>query len=489
MSTVTKKSGGFLRFKKKLQRSAFIKALIFGLSCGLLAAAGVILYQKLTTVPPELMLYLPIGVGVALVVGLGAFLILRPSERQIARKLDRDLALGEKVQTMLVYQNEDGDMLTLQREDTDLRLRNAPSRAVRYKHPWIHAFAPVLACVLLTLAVMTPIKAVESIPEEPEPPFELSTWQETALLELIETVKSSEMEDIPKAATVEELEVLLAALRVTGTEADMKVMVITVISNLNRIVREHNSANIISPYMTVSEHKHVAGMAMALDMLNGLEMREALDITREGLRVDEVAEPLTAFVSAVDTLLTAVNESLADDDELYVALDTFKGDLEVLSEQLESYTRDWTQTQLDKIFADAANAANDAIFIQYTNKRVKDMAVSRLMEIFGISEDELPEEEKLRLPEDGKDEDEDKKNEEEKGDQGGRGEGNVLYGSDDVIFDPVKNEHVKYGDVINEYFAAVSEKLIEGKTPDTLEQFISDYFATLYDGSEKETSN
>lgn len=489
MSTVTEKNGGFHRFKKKLRRSAFIKALIFGLSCGLLSAAGVILYQKMTTVPPELWMYLPIGAGVALVFGLGAFLILRPSERQIAKKLDKDLALGEKVQTMLAYKDEDSDMLTLQREDTDDRLKNAPSRAVRYKHPWVHVFAPVLACALLTVAIITPIKAVELPPEEPEPPFELTSWQETALLELIAEVKASDMETAPKDATVGELEVLLAALRVTNTEADMKVMVITVIANLNRIVREHNSANIFSPYMTASSHEHVAGMAMSLDMLNGLEMREALDIAREGLRVDEVAEPLAAFLSALDALLDSVAESVTENDKLYASLNAFSDELLTLSGQLESYTRDWAQTQLDDIFHDAANAINDAIFIQYTNKGVKDMAVARLMEIFDISEDELPEEEKTQLPPKDEDAEDEKQNEEEKGNQGAPGEGNILYGSDDVIFDPVKNEHVKYGDVINEYFAAVSEKLIEGKTPDTLEQFISDYFATLYDGSKKETDD
>ena len=117
------------------------------------------------------------------------------------------------------------------------------------------------------------------------------------------------------------------------------------------------------------------------------------------------------------------------------------------------------------------------------------MAVARLMEIFDISEDELPAEEKEQLPTEDDYPDEEDKNEEDKGNQGGIGNQEVLYGSDDTIFDPVKNEYVKYGDVINEYFAAVSEKIVEGQIPDTLEQFISDYFATLYDGSEKETGN
>ncbi len=488
MNTVTKKNSGFIRFKKKLRRSALIKALIFGLSCGLLSAAGVILYQKLTTIPPELRLYLPVGAGVAVTTALVAFLILRPSKRRIARKLDHDLLLGEKVQTMLAYEHEDSDMLTLQREDTDERLKATPARAVRYKHPWVHAFAPVLACALLTVAVMTPVKAVELPPEEPEPPFELSSWQETALQELIEEVKASNMEALPKAATVSELEVLLAALRVTETEADMKVMVITVITNLNRIVREHNSVNVFSLYMEVSEHEDVKAMAMSLDMLNGLELREAMSNTRDKLRVEEVAEPLNALITGWSTLLSDV-KNVPENDELLMAFAAFADALSQLNRQVPDYTRDWAQTQLDNIFNDASDEISDAVFTQYTNKEVKDMAVTRLMEIFGISEDELPEEEKAQLPTDDEQPGDKDQNEEDKGSEGGIGNQEVLYGSDDIIFDPVKNEYVKYGDVINEYFAAVSEKIIDGQIPDTLEQFISDYFATLYDGSEKETDH
>ena len=126
MSTANKKNDGFGRFKKKLRRNAWIKSLLFGVSCGLLAAAGIIIYQKMTTVSPQLLLYLPIGAGVALLTGLLAFLVLRPSIKKIARRLDNELMLGEKVQTMLEYQDSQEDMLILQREDANEKLMNQP---------------------------------------------------------------------------------------------------------------------------------------------------------------------------------------------------------------------------------------------------------------------------------------------------------------------------------------------------------------------------
>ena len=491
MNTMNEPNSGFVRFKKKLRRNALIKSVIFGLSCGILAAAGVVLYQKLTTIPPNLMLYLPIGAGVAVLTGLAAFLILRPSIKKIAHKLDNDLGLGEKVQTMLAYQNEESDMLALQREDANERLLQAPARKVRYRHPWVHAFAPVLACAIAIVAIVMPIKAVEEPPEieEPEIPFELSTWQESALLELIEQVKASKMEASPKNATVAELESLLEALKVTSTEDEMKTIVIAVITNLNRVIRDHNSAGIFSAVMTASEHKDVAAMAMSMDMLSGLEIREAMTTARENLRVEEVVEPLDAYVMALNSVVTSAAElKVPENDDMYKALDEHLSAMTELQRQVGNYTRDWTQSQLDSIFKVASEDLSDAMFIQYTNKDVKDTTVTRLMEIFGITEEDLPAEEKVQLPLEDDGSDEEDKDEEDKGSEGGIGNMEILYGSDDVIYDPNTNQYVKYGDVINAYYASVSEKIFYGQIPETLEQFIADYFATLYDGSEKETA-
>jgi len=69
---------------------------------------------------------------------------------------------------------------------------------------------------------------------------------------------------------------------------------------------------------------------------------------------------------------------------------------------------------------------------------------------------------------------------------GGIGSGDIVYGSDDQIYDPDTNENVKYGSVINEYYAKITEKLLDGNVSEELEKYISDYFASLYDGTEKD---
>ena len=493
MSTANKKIDGFGRFKKKLRRNAWIKSLLFGLSCGFLTSAGIIIYQKMTTVSPELLLYLPIGAGVAVVTWLIAFLIARPSTKKVARTLDQKLALDEKVQTMLAYRDNREDMLVLQREDANERLVNTPLRAVRDKFMWLSLILPVLACALITTAIILPVKAVEPPPpaeEVPETPFELSSWQESALLELIEQVKNSKMEDVPKAATVAELEGLLETLRTTTTEKEMKAGVIEVIRNLNRIVSDHNSSVTFYRYLAVSEYEPVSGIAMSMDMISGLEAEEALQNARETLRVDELDEPMTAFISAISESLGKIREEgLSAEDDIYQAFMTLTARLADVAAQADDYTRDWVQARIDEAFSQASDEISDALYIQYINRDVKNTTVTRLMEIFGISEDELPAEEKVQLPSADDEPDDDSSDEEDKGNEGGIGNMEVLYGSDDVVFDPIKNEYVKYGDIINEYYAAVSDKIFDEKVPDTLEQYLLDYFATLYDGSEKETES
>ncbi len=493
MSTANKKNDGFGRFKKKLRRLAWIKSLILGLSCGFLASSGIIIYQKMTTVSPDPILYIPIGAGVALVSGLVAFAIMRPSIKKIAQKLDHELALDEKVQTMLAYQDQQEDMLVLQREDANERLMNTPMRAVRDKYLWLSVILPVLACALITTAVILPVKAVEPPPpveEEPDTPFELSSWQEAALLELIEEVKASEMEDTPKAASVGQLEGLLETLRVTATETEMKTHVIDVIRALNQIIRDHNSAVIFYRYLAVSEYEPVKGIAMSMEMISGLEAKEALQDARETLRIDDVNEPMTAFISAVSEALAQMQkDGLPEQDHIGQAFLALTAQLAEIGKQADDYTRDWVQARIDEAFTQAADDVSDALYVQYINREVKNNTVARLMEIFSITEDELPAEEQVQLPSKDDEPEDDDGDEEDKGSEGGIGNMEVLFGSDDVIFDPLKNEYVKYGDVINDYYAAVSEKIIDGKIPDTLEQYITDYFTTLYDGTEKETTS
>ena len=70
---------------------------------------------------------------------------------------------------------------------------------------------------------------------------------------------------------------------------------------------------------------------------------------------------------------------------------------------------------------------------------------------------------------------------------GGGGSGNILYGSDDFVFDPDSGELVQYGEILNESYARVIEQLRERENmPEELRASIYKYFEILF-GAIKET--
>ena len=111
------------------------------------------------------------------------------------------------------------------------------------------------------------------------------------------------------------------------------------------------------------------------------------------------------------------------------------------------------------------------------------------MEIFGISASELPPEveDDIQRPTMDNEEDEPPEDDEEqKGDSGGYGSGDMIYGSDDVIYYPDEERYVQYGEVINEYYAKITEKILAGEISEELAASLEKYFESLYDGAAKE---
>lgn len=478
---------GFERFKRRLRLGATVKSLLFGLSCGGAASAVYIVIRKQMAISPDLWLTLAIGCGTAVLASLAAFFILCPSEKKIAKKLDDDLGLEERVQTMLAFREQESHMLSLQREDTNDQLMKASLRAVRYRHPWRHAIAPILAVTLTVAAIMLPVRE-PAIPEEPEEPdFEMTDFQETAVLDLIEKVKASGMEDIPKGATVAVLEALLEELRTAELKAgDMKQTVVGAVVSVNRIVSAANTNDECYTAMNGSDIQMMSELGNAMSLLSGIQAKGAVDRGREALKVDEVAEPVRQLVKEAERVLQALEDDVVETDAAYVTVSNFAEALRALETQLPQYTRGWAQDQLDDIFSKLATSMNRALMQQHTNKEAGDMVVTTLMAVFELSEEDIPAEQRPQnKPQQGGDQD-DKEDEEIKDAQGGISDGELLFGSDDMIFDHYTNQQVKYGEVLLDYYKTVSDKTLSGTPSPELEQFINDYFKTLFDGSDKE---
>ena len=107
--------------------------------------------------------------------------------------LDSELALNERVETMQQYKNEDSALLRLQREDSEAALSAMPTARLRFKRAWLYIAVFILGAAMLTASFF--FKKEDDPPVIiPEPAFELSGFQEKALLDLALEIESSDMQ-------------------------------------------------------------------------------------------------------------------------------------------------------------------------------------------------------------------------------------------------------------------------------------------------------
>lgn len=459
---------GFTKFKRKLGLGAVMRAAVFGLSLGIVTVAALWLYAKLTAAEPDFVRYALYGGAVAAVGWPVMLLILLPTSRRVARRVDKQLSLGEKTQTMLEFRKDTSDMAALQREDTDRILRETPRRRVKGVCTWLFALLPCIAALALVGTVLVPAK------EPPEPPpviennFAITPWQTQALKDLIEKVKTSDMEDEPTEATVKLLESLLVKLGSIKKEPVMKEAVISCIEGIHTAVSEHNTYDLIAQAMYASPSKSVQDLGGAIDSLRALLIGEWMNTTQTAI-LDKTEAPSTLATG----ITRALTQSKVDgENEVSLALMAFTVKLAALE--------DVTEDTVAPLMAEAEEALNAALYIQATNEEVEDDTIYTLLSIFGIKASEVPEH-IFNDPEDPRgEEDYEPEDDPDQIHAGGLGSGEMIFGSNDTIYDPDREAYVTYGEVIKEYYAKISELLVDGKLPAELEDALNDYFAILF---------
>ena len=463
---------GFSKFKRKLRAGAVIRAAVFGLSLGLLAVSGLWLTAKLTAAEPDFFRYSLYGGAVA-AIGLAVMLlILLPTKRRIARRVDKHLSLGEKTQTMLAFRKDNSPMVALQREDTDRILRETPKKRVKGVCTWLFVLIPVAVALTLTATALVPAKEPPAPPPVVENNFTITPWQTQALKDLIEKVKASDMEEQPKEATVKQLESLLIKLGSIKKEPAMKEAVISCIEGIHKAVSEHNTYDTLAQALFKSPSDTVQDLGGAVNSLKALLVGEwmnttATALTEGGITPAELAAGITQSLTA---------SGVDPENEVYMALLAFAVELAAMP--------DTTEETVAPVMAKAEENLNAALFIQATNEEVEDDTIYTLLYIFGMKASEVPEH-IFNNPDDPRGEDD----YEEEDDldhihSGGLGSGEMIFGSNDTIYDPDREAYVTYGEVLGDYYARITDLLVDGKLTPELEDALNDYFAILFNGSE-----
>ena len=484
------RKSGYKRFKRKIYRGVFAKSLLFSLTAALLLAATVLLLGKLNVIEDNLMLA-AVAAATGLVLGfIAVYAILAPGAKRAAKMIDEELSLSEMAQTMQAFRGERGEMIELQREQTEKYLRGLPSSCYSVRRVWVYALCLLLSFALCSFAYVIPDKAVPPPEQPPEEPFELSEWQQIALENLIEYVENSALRDTAKSKTVTELRELLDALADTDTKRQMKELVVGSIVDINGIIDRTNSydelAELLEDSNAVGISELVAAIGTPSDPVPESGFAQLSLVFAEGSAM-ELSNKLLGFGAQIGIALTRASLT---DDPLADALDALSNGAFDIIDNIAAYDDDTVKTAITELLAAARLSFTAALSEASVNSEVGTYTVARLMEIFGITKDDLPPEVEENLPEQSGDnndgEEPPEEDEEQKGDSGGFGSGDTLYGSDDAIYYPDEERYAKYGEVINEYYAKITEKILSGELSAELVAELEKYFETLYDGAARE---
>ncbi|MGN0814219.1 MAG: hypothetical protein ACI4MH_03205 [Candidatus Coproplasma sp.] len=494
----------FKKFKNKFILNAALAAALCGISAGAIAFGAVWLVLKLIGISFLPLYYVLIGVGVALIVGVSLFFVFKPSDKRVAKLLDDQLMLDERVQTMVEYQGEESDMLTLQREDAEQRLANSPRLKPSIKKIAKLAIMPVLACAVVLTAAFVPEKQDPPEPDDGiDDNYEMNNWQLSALSQLIDEVQSSALQENLKQSHVAVLEGLLEGLKQTTSQSAMVASVRSAIAMLATATGGIDGYSVFVEEYSQSENAAISafgeGLAdsakvystsVKLTQFSLVQEREPLLYDQALAVLLESTEELISVVGDLTELnfrteisnfavlfeLCLGNLDFSNNDAIARAISVLVNGMRGVISNYDTggYALENLKSQVSDVCTSYAQSAATEMAVQSYALMVTEYETNRLCAIFGVKT------ETSDNPDGGSDPvnpDEDDPGE------GGWGQGGVNYGSDDIIFFPNEGIYVQYGEVLNVYYyPKVSQLLREGNVSEEAKQFIREYFTILNRG-------
>ncbi len=478
----------FSALNKKIRSLTVIKLLVFAIALGMLAFSVIVFADKVAAIEPNYLFSAAIGAGAAVVFATVTLTVCYPTEKRVAKQLDKKLAMNEKVQTMVEFKDIQSDMIEIQREDTERRLSEMPKKDFKNKKAWVNLILPVLAVAMLVTSVAVPVRTKADDPnsglENESDEWALDEWHITAVKTLIEEVKASEMVEDGKVKVVSYLETMLSDLEHIKSKSQMKQTVMSVMVKISGVTDGINTYTSVIKALRESDSESVKKYAEAIGSPADPIIESKYLALKSEFKKEELGDKLKIFASTLG--IAVKNATAPEDDALFKGILEYSEALSAFDKTVSSLTDEEYDTGLTAVFENAAETVSAALNVQNANRTTTDNANNRLMIIFGISWSELPDELKYPANEEAGTTDGEY---DEKDDDivtgGGLGSGEVIYGSDDAIYDPNKGTHVNYGDVINDYDAKKAADLEERPLDDEIKEAVGDYFADLYYKQEK----
>lgn len=189
----------FEAFQKRIRVHVLIKCSSLAALSAFICLVATLLPCKLCGVDLSWLLYAAIALFGGSLGFVAAYLLLRTDALALARRLDEELNLNERIVTALVYSDKEGEMYATQRDDADGALKKLGVGSLRFKR-----LAATIACAACALCLATavpvvalcvpPVFAKTEIPEK-ELPRDVTDWEWEAFDELIAYVRQTRKAD------------------------------------------------------------------------------------------------------------------------------------------------------------------------------------------------------------------------------------------------------------------------------------------------------
>ena len=473
---------GFERFKKRHYVEALVKSLLYGVAFGASVLSVLLAVLKLTGSYLEFWGFLLIGIGAGAIATGVVFLMLKPNDKKIAKRIDTSFQWNENVQTMVEFTGETGEIVSLQREDALERLSSAPVRAFKFEKMWKSFAAIGVAVCLLITALVIPAKETEAeTPPAADEAFELTDWHIMRMNDLIAYVEASDAVETERNLVSSGLEVLLAELREIQTEKKMQTTVVASMTYVDGVADSLNTYWKLGGTLQLSDVASVKALGEAVNDTNGERLTQNMDAFRETLKNTQAdAEELSVAVQAFSEKaeLAVKGAKVSEADELYKALIAFVEEMDTVAQVAasEGYTVGWAAVgeAIHTVSADILPLLEQ----QEINETLGEYVISELTVIFQIPKEMIPDfTNSVGGGESGGSSQTNRP--EEIGPDGGLSDAVKEYASDDDIYDPESNGHVQYGEVYDEYYQDIMDKLLDEEVSDDVKKIINKYFTYL----------
>ncbi len=496
-----KKETTFKSLKRRATAVRIIKSVLIASIVANLFVALYFLAVFRIPIKPELFVLVSspipslLGQLIGVIVGFSTYFILRKNDKGLAKQLDMQFMLKERLQTSLEYEKTNSAMATLLREDVKEKTASVDKRKIKVKKLPLYIVAVVLTSILtMSLLLFLPFNIIR--PEEDPPmPFELTEMQEKQIEAIIARVEASNMKEPAKGEVADEIKALLSALKATTIKEDADKLISLSVSKIDGITKKTGTSYELHDLLVESDvayTREIGRLVTKLDWTKFKIKREKIrayfehkDFGTEDADISKINKDTVELVREAGSSLRSelLKSGLDESDKLYTELMKVAIGMEKLASDLEGGYINYRNTVGTEEQGEIFLLLSDNIYLALDEQNVSYSvgfgASDEIRKMFGlpIPQREDNGQEKKENEEDSDLGDKDK----DKPTDGGGTNGSDVYGSDDAIYDK-ESGYVKYGEVLNTYYQ------IMGSTEYTDEQkkVIQEYFEILFRGLEKE---